>query len=223
MKAAWLTSLCGIGALAPATHALLITSPSSVPSPTILDYANSPAGPIAPGSAVTNQYAAVGVVHNGHTTTPPGPAGISSGSGLPALEIGNGGPANVICRMDFSVPVRAVGAYYLMVSDTDSIRVSAFTAANTLIESQTVTAAQMPMHPGPFGFNEGFMGMITDQAIHHLIFESVAAGGGIGNLYAIDDFHFSPLPAPSAALPLAFGAALLVRRRRERPALHSPP
>ena len=43
----------------------------------IINYSNSPVGTLPGGTSITNQYSSLGVIHDGSTTTPPGPPGMS--------------------------------------------------------------------------------------------------------------------------------------------------
>lgn len=70
--------VAGLG-LSTQSQALLITNPENFTAPmTVIDYSNSPVGVLPGGTSVTNQYSALGVLHDGSTTTPPGPTGMSS-------------------------------------------------------------------------------------------------------------------------------------------------
>jgi hypothetical protein len=193
-----------------------VFSPAGFTSPIVIDYFNSPLGVLPGGTAITSQYASLGVVHNGHTTTPPGPPGMSSLSGLPGLEAGSGGPLGLTIRVDFSILVRQIGAFYLMGDANDSITLRAFNAANVLIEAVTVAPGSMPLHPGPFGFNEGFVGLFTSQAIAYATFNPTSSP------YVIDDLHFSTVPEPTSLALMGCGVSFLVLWRwRSRPARRS--
>lgn len=182
------------------------------PESVILNYSDSPAGLIAPGDPVVNQYASLGVLHDGHTTTPPGPSGMSSLSGLPGLEAGSGDLPDPdfpdpFLEFAFDIPVTGVGAFYLMGGAGDPIILSVFDAENVLIETVVVLPDDMPMRPGPFGFNEGFVGILTDTAIASARFDA-------GDLaFVIDDLHVVPEPA-TATLAVLGALALLFRRNR---------
>jgi len=177
---------------------------------TIIDYSNSPVGVIPGSTSVTNQYAAIGVLHDGSTTTPPGPPGMSSLSGLPGLESDQGDPdPNLPITITFTTPVTQVGAFYLMGSSSDSITLTLLRADSSVIESATILPAGMPLTPGPFGFNEGFLGIIANETIASVTFSPTAVP------FVIDDLHFGIIPEPSTALLLASGlVALAVGRRR---------
>ena len=180
------------------------------PESVILNYSDSPTGLIAPGDSVVNQYASLGVLHDGHTTTPPGPSGMSSLSGLPGLEAGSGDlpdpdfPAPFL-EITFDIPVTGVGAFYLMGGATDPIILSVFDAENNLIETVVVLPDDMPMRPGPFDFNEGFVGILTDTAIAWARFDADDLA------FVIDDLHVVPEPA-TATLAVLGALALLFRR-----------
>ena len=182
------------------------------PESVILNYSDSPAGLIAPGDSVVNQYASLGVLHDGHTTTPPGPSGMSSLSGLPGLEAGSGDlpdpdfPAPFL-EITFDIPVTGVGAFYLMGAPTDSIILSVFDADHGLIETIVVLPDEMHMAPGPFGFNEGFVGILTDTAIASARFDAETLA------FVIDDLHVVPEPA-TGALAVLGGLAVFFRRNR---------
>ena len=192
------------------------------PESVILNYSDSPAGLIAPGDSVVNQYASLGVHHDGHTTTPPGPSGMSSLSGLPGLEAGSGDlpgrfleiasgdlPAPFL-EITFDIPVTGVGAFYLMGGATDPIILSVFDAENVLIETVVVLPDDMPMRPGPFDFNEGFVGILTDTAIASARFNADDLA------FVIDDLHVVPEPATATLAVLGTLAFLFRRNRRIR-------
>ncbi|MBU0719409.1 MAG: PEP-CTERM sorting domain-containing protein [Planctomycetes bacterium] len=186
-----------------------VFDPGDFTAPTVIDYSSSPVGVIPPGNPVIDQYLSLGVVHDGHTTTPPGPPGMSSLSGLPALEAGAVGvavPPRVI-EISFATPISEVGAFYLMGGATNSMTLSALASDGSVIESVTVLAEEMPLAPGPYGFNEGFVGLITQEPIAAARFESVDL------TFVIDDLHFG-IPEPATILLLALGALALVRLRR---------
>jgi len=162
----------------------------------IIDYRNSPVGLIPNGTSITNQYSTLGVLHDGSTTTPPGPPGMSSSSGLPGLESNAGDPDPFLpITITFTQPFQQVGAYYLMGSSTDSITLTAFRANSTVIESTTVIPAAMPLRPGPYGFNEGFVGLIVNEPIASIRFSPSTTP------FVIDDLRFN-VPEPST---FAFG------------------
>ena len=188
--------------------------PGEFGAPTILNFSSSPGGVLSAGVALTTQYSPLGALFDGHTITPPGPPGMSSLSGLPGLEAGSeGAPLGTLLRVDFTVPVREVGAFYLMGSPNNSITLQAFGANDALLQAVTILPADMTLHPGPFGYNEGFIGLEQNQLISYITFNSS------GLPYAIDDLHFSPVPEPSA-LALAGAGALLAwmaRRHFRRP------
>jgi len=177
------------------------------PESAILNYSDSPAGSIAPGDPVVNQYASLGIHHDGHTTTPPGPPGMSSLSGLPGLEAGSGDLPGHFLEITFDIPVTGVGAFYLMGASTDSIILSVFDADHELIETIVVLPDEMPMAPGPFGFNEGFVGILTDTAIASARFDADTLA------FVIDDLHVVPEPA-TGALAVLGGLAVFFRRNR---------
>src|SRR5687767_9612823 len=75
------------------TCAIPVTTPTSFVGPMrVINYSNSPVGLLSGNTSITNQYSSLGVVHDGSTTTPPGPPGMSSPSGLPGLESNAGDP-----------------------------------------------------------------------------------------------------------------------------------
>jgi hypothetical protein len=73
----------------------------------------------------------------------------------------------------------------------------------------TVLPADMPLHPGPWGFNEGFVGLAVSEPIAALTFtpNSVA--------FVIDDLHIG-VPEPSTFALLAFGVFGLAYFLRQR-------
>jgi|GEM_PF-3159662 len=189
-----------------AVHAAPVFDPSALASPVVLDYANSPAGAIAPGEAVLDQYAALGVRHDGHTTTPPGPPGISSLSGLPALEAGSGDLPGRFLDIEFDVDVFGIGAFYLMGGDRDSIILSVFDHAQGLLETVTLMPQDMAMTPGPFGFNEGFVGIVSDVPIRSARFEAQQLA------FVVDDLHVV-IPEPATIFLVTLGGAVLMLSR----------
>ena len=157
----------------------------------VIDYENSPVGVIPGSTSVVNQYSSLGVIHDGSTTTPPGPPGMSSNSGLPGLESEAGDPdPNLPITITFTTPVTQVGAFYLMGNPSDSISLQARRADNSVIESATVIPANMPLQPGPFNFNEGFLGLIVSEPIAAVTFSPATS------VFVIDDLHFG-IPEPS--------------------------
>jgi hypothetical protein len=191
--------------LAATAQSGLILSPGAFTLPaTVINYSNSPVGNLPGGTSITTQYATLGVLHDGSTTTPPGPPGMSSDSGLPGLESPVGDPDPFLpISMSFTVPVTQVGAYYLMGVPTDSITITAFRLDNTVIETATVLPASMPLRPGPFGFNEGFLGLITTENIAKVTFTPTT------NAFVVDDFRFAgaaPIPEPAT---IGFGLLVL--------------
>lgn len=171
--------------------AISITSPGGFTAPmTVIDYSTSPGGPIAGGTSITTQYSSLGVIHDGSTTTPPGPPGISSASGLPGLESNAGDPDPFLpITVSFMVPVNQVGAYFLMGSAGDSITLTAFRTDTTVIDTFTIAPGAMPLTPGPFGFNEGFIGLILPETAASVVF----APSTTTSAFVIDDLHFGNL------------------------------
>lgn len=200
--------------LSSAAVATPVFDPADLPGAIVINYSDSPAGPVPPGTPVVDQYAALGVRHDGHTTTPPGPGGISSLSGLPALEAGSGDLPGRFLEIEFDVPIQGVGAFYLMGGSSDPITLSVFDAGHDEIESVVVMPQDMPLTPGPFGFNEGFVGLTTDTPFQLARFEATTLA------FAIDDLHVV-IPEPATLVMVALGglAILAVRRRfsRNRP------
>jgi len=199
------------------THAVLITNPVNFTAPMqVIDYFNSPVGTIAGGTSIINQYAALGVIHDGSTTTPPGPGGMSSFSGLPGLESPAGDPdPNLPITVTFTVPVTQIGAFYLMGSSSDSITISAFRADTSLIESHLILPANMQLTPGTFGFNEGFIGVILGESAASVIFAPSSSA------FVIDDLHFGgtvviPEPSSIAIWSVIGGIGLIAGRRKRR-------
>lgn len=178
------------------SQAVPVTTPGSFTAPmTVIDYSTSPAGPLPGGTSITTQYGAIGVFHDGSTTTPPGPSGMSSPSGLPGLESPVFDPDPFLpITISFTVPVNQVGAFYLMGSPTDSITVKAFRPDSSIIESITIPHTSMPLHPGPHGFNEGFVGLITSELIASVEFAPSSSA------FVIDDLHFGVEAVPSTTL-----------------------
>ena len=175
----------------------------------IIDYRNSPVGLLPGSTSITNQYSSLGVLHDGSTTTPPGPPGMSSPSGLPGLESEAGDPdASLPITITFTQPFQQIGAYFLMGGSADSITLTAFRANSTIIESTTVVPAAMPLRPGPFEYNEGFVGLIVNEPIASIRFSPSTLP------FVIDDLHFSvPEPSTLAVCGLA-GMTLFVFFRR---------
>lgn len=169
---------------------------------TVIDYSTSPVGPVAPSTSVTVQYASIGVIHDGSTTTPPGPSGMSSISHLPGLESPAGDPVGnpIPITITFTVPVTEVGAFYLMGFSSASITLTARRLDSSIIESVTIAPGSMPLTPGPFGFNEGFVGLITSENIASVVFSPSPLSA-----FVIDDLHFGA----SASVPDAGGTLLL--------------
>jgi hypothetical protein len=170
-----------------------VTNPASFTGAMqIIDYNNSPVGLLPGSTSVTIQYSSLGVLHDGSTTTPPGPPGMSSPSGLPGLESNAGDPDPFLpITITFTMPFRQVGAYFLMGGSTDSMTLTALRANNTVIESTTVVPAAMLLRPGPFGFNEDFIGLIVSEPIASIRFSPNTVP------FVIDDLHFN-VPEPSA-------------------------
>ncbi len=198
-----------------AGFAVPITDPSQFTSvAVVIDYLNSPVGILGPTTPVTNQYALLGILHSGQTTTPPGPLGMTSLSGLPALEAGtDDGAAQV--RVDFTILVDQVGAFFAMAAPEDSMSIVAYRLDDSIIEQFIMSPAAMPRVPGPFDFNEGFIGLNTDEYIAYVIF----GPAGPRNLaIVIDDLHVgaSPIPEPATLSLLVLGGLGLLRRRRTR-------
>jgi hypothetical protein len=189
-----------------------ITTPAAFTSPTlVIDYRNAPTGLLPDGASITDQYSLWGVSHDGSTTTPPGPPGMSSPSGLPGLESFAGdADASLPITISFATPVRQVGAYYLMSLRSDSITLTAFRANSTIIESISVTPAEMPMRPGPFNYNEGFIGLIVNEPIAAIRFSPSTSP------FVIDDVHFA-IPEPSTfGLASLIGSPFFAIRRRSK-------
>ena len=85
---------------------------------------------------------------------------------------------------------------------------TAFRANSTVIESTTIAPAAMPLRPGPFGFNEGFIGLIVNEPIASIRFSPSTLP------FVIDDLHFN-VPEPSAiALAVLVVPVLFARRRK---------
>jgi hypothetical protein len=211
-------------AVAGSADASIVTNPASFTATmTIINYTNSPVGVLPGGTSITNQYAAIGVLHDGSTTVSgpaDGPPGISSPSGLTALEspVGDADP-NLPISVTFTTPVTEFGAYFLMGSRTDSILLEARRADNTIIETQTILPAGMTL--GPFGFNEGFIGMILSEPV------ALARFVPLTSAFVIDDLHFGvttggvdavPEPATLVVWSMigASGVGLCVWRRAKR-------
>jgi hypothetical protein len=192
------------------TWAAPVTTPASfVGVMQVIDYSNSPVGVLPGSTSITNQYSSLGVVHDGSTTTPPGPPGMSSLSGLPGLESNAGDPDPFLpITITFTQPYRQVGAYFLMGQPTDSMTLTAFRANSTVIESTTIAPAAMPLRPGPFGFNEGFIGLIVNEPIASIRFSPSTLP------FVIDDLHFN-VPEPSTIALAALVVAILFARCRK--------
>jgi len=188
----------------------------TAPSLTIIDYSNSPVGVLPGSTSITNQYAAVGALHDGSTTTPPGPPGMSSASGLPGLESNAGDPnPDLPITVNFTVPVNQIGVFYLMGGSDNSITMEVLRADNTIIDSVTVLPADMPLQPGPFSFNEGFLGLIVGERISAVTFAPGNPSSSGAFPFVIDDLYFG-VPEPSALGLIglaAFGLAVVRRRR----------
>jgi hypothetical protein len=187
------------------SSAILVTNPASFTGTMqIINYSNSPVGLLPGSTSITNQYSSLGVVHDGSTTTPPGPNGISSPSGLPGLESNAGDPdPSLPINITFTKPFRQIGAYFLMGGSTDSMTLSALRANNTLIESTTIAPAAMPLRPGPFGFNEGFIGLIASEPIASVRFSPSTLP------FVIDDLHFN-VPESSTVSFVALAAFMQI-------------
>ena len=198
--------LTGLILPAPAAHAGPVFDPSEFSGLPYLDYSSSPVGVIPPDSVMTDQYAPWGVRHDGHTTTPPGPPGISSYSGLPALDAGTEHQLPIL-TIDITFPdgVTEVGAFYLMGHPGNAIKLSVFDEAMNLIEAVKVLPEEMPYQPGPYDFNEGFVGLATDVPFTTARFQAD------NTTFVIDDLHFTPEPA--TLLLLALGGVILILRR----------
>ncbi len=190
--------------------AVSVTSPANFTVATqVIDYRNSPVGLLAGGTSITNQYASLGVLHDGSTTTPPGPPGMSSPSGLPGLESNAGDPEPFLpITITFTQPVQQVGVYFLMGGPTDSMTLTAFRANSTIIESATILPAAMPLRPGPFGFNEGFIGLIVSEPIASVRFSPSTVP------FVIDDLHFGVPEPPTLAICGVATITVLVLFRR---------
>ena len=98
------------------TRATPVSTPASfVGVMQVINYSNSPIGLLPGSTSITNQYSSLGVVHDGSTTTPPGPPGMSSPSGLPGLESYADDPDPFLpITITFTQPYSQVGAYFLM-------------------------------------------------------------------------------------------------------------
>lgn len=192
--------------IATVVNAVPVFDPSALASPFVLDYADSPAGAITPGEAVLDQYAAWGVWHDGHTTTPPGPLGMSSLSGLPGLEVESRGVVGRFLEIDFDVDVFGLGAFYLMGGHRDSITLSVFDQTRGLLETVTLLPQEMAMTPGPFGSNEGFVGIVSEVPIRSARFEAPQLA------FVVDDLHVV-VPEPATIYLLAVGTAAVAARR----------
>jgi hypothetical protein len=190
--------------------AIPVTNPASfTDAMQVINYSNSPVGLLPGGTSITNQYSSLGIVHDGSTTTPPGPSGMSSPSGLPGLESDAGDPDPFLpITITFTQPFTQVGAYFLMGGPGNSITLTALRANSTVIESVTIAPAAMPLRPGPFGFNEGFVGLIVNEPISSIRFSPSTLP------FVIDDLHFNvPEPSALALVGLASFTQLMTIRR----------
>jgi hypothetical protein len=82
-----------------------------------------------------------------------------------------------------------------------------FDEVGTLVEEVKVFPDEMPYQPGPYGFNEGFIGLATDVPFTTARFQAD------NTTFVIDDLHFTPEPATLLLLALG-GVLLIVRRHR---------
>src|SRR5262245_5124473 len=144
--------------LASHAAAIPVTNPATFSGPMqVIDYRNSPIGLLPNSTSITNQYASLGVLHDGSTTTPPGPPGMSSPSGLPGLESNVGDPdPNLPITITFTRPYQQVGAYFLMAGANDSMTLTAFRANSTVIDSATILPAAKTRS---FRFQRGLCGI----------------------------------------------------------------
>ena len=100
--------------------------------------------------------------------------------------------------------ITAVGGWVTNFTHGEDIILTAFDAADGVLE--TVTALN-PSSPNFF-----FIGVTTNQAIHHVRFESTI----VDDDFLLDDFSFGTVvPEPSTGLLLAFGLLKLALRRRQ--------
>jgi hypothetical protein len=168
-------------------------------------------GALAGSTSITNQYASLDVLHDGSTTTPPGPPGMSSPSGLPGLESDEGdpGPPALPITIRFTKPITQVGAYFLMGSPNDALTLEARRANNTIIGTTVVQPVDMPLRPGPFNYNEGFIGIIAS--------EPIASARFVPGQFAfvIDDLYFG-IPEPTAGTLIMFVLVTPAARRSAR-------
>jgi len=203
---------------------------TSIPGAITIDFERFPNGEIVPdGFALTDQYKSLGVVFSSEdnpnvlqTTDPEDAEGrfeapfkilrAQGGGGSPTsgvryasgnVYLGSKGTSDM--RIDFVTPVTAFG-FYLIDNDFTGVRISAFDASGTLLE--TLIAPQVSEGGRTYRGIKAPMG----STISYLIIDG-EDGVDLDSSF-IDDLSFTPVPLPGTLLLLGTGLVGLAGIRR---------
>ena len=178
-----------------------------------IDFDTSPVGPLSGGTVLTNQYSSLGVNFTGFENGIEVPTyvddywGSSPGGGnywtncLPDNADNWGAARRDVLRISFDVPVSDLGFDYWTSWGSGTVTFNFYDTSNALIDTQVLSTSGWESSSFAYGTGISYLDMLQPR-------DDWA--------YAVDNFNFTPIPAPGAILLGSIGAGLVgwLRRRR---------